>query len=63
MKQRLGLCCSRTGPFNSFLQSPINIRGAWWHIGWIDAFGPEGREFESHSSRHARALKNYVSPL
>ena len=25
------------------LQVPINIRGAWWHIGWVDAFGPEGR--------------------
>ena len=20
------------------LQLPINIRGAWWHIGWVDAF-------------------------
>jgi len=54
MKQRL--CCSRTESFNSFLQLPITIRGAWWHIGWVDAFGPEGRGFESHSSRHARDL-------
>ena len=54
MKQRF--CCSRTESFNSFLQLPINIRGVWWHIGCVDAFEPEGRGFESRSSRHARDL-------
>ena len=46
------LCCSCTESFNIFLQLPVNIRGAWWHTGWVDAFGPEGLGFKSHSSRH-----------
>jgi len=41
MKQRL--CRSHTESFNIFLQSPINTSGAWWHVGWVDAFWPEGR--------------------
>ena len=30
--------------------------GAWWLIGRIDAFRPEGRGFKSHSRRHAATL-------
>ena len=30
--------------------------GAWWHIGRADAFPPEGRGFESRSSRHIGTL-------
>src|SRR6218665_210100 len=47
MKQRLGLCCSRTESFNSFLQLPIN-RGVVAH--WlIRCLWTEGRGFEFHS--------------
>ena len=54
---KLLLCCSRTESFNSFLQLlPINIREALWHIGWVDALGPKGHGFESHSSRLDRDL-------
>src|SRR6218665_2322184 len=30
--------------------------GAWWHIGRVDAFRPEGRAFESISSNHVGTL-------
>ena len=30
--------------------------GAWWLSGRFGALGPEGRRFESHSSRHAGTL-------
>src|SRR6218665_39138 len=29
---------------------------ALWHIGWVDAFRPEGRGFEFRSSRHVGSL-------
>ena len=55
MKQLL--CYSRTESFNIFFTIiPITIRWVWRHIGWVIAFGPEGRGFESHSSRHATDL-------
>jgi len=28
----------------------------WWRLGWDDDFQPEGREFDSRSSRHVGTL-------
>ena len=32
------------------------ISGTWWRIGWVDDFQPEGRGFDSRSSRHVGTL-------
>src|SRR6218665_855114 len=34
----------------------LHLCGAWWHIGRVDAFQPEDREFESRSIRHVGTL-------
>ena len=31
-------------------------RGTWWRLGWADDFQPEGRAFDSRSSRHVMTL-------
>ena len=30
--------------------------GAWWRLGWVDSFQPEGRGFDSRSSLHVGTL-------
>ena len=35
---------------------PCLNRGTWWRIGWVDCFQPEGRGFDSHSSRYVGTL-------
>ena len=30
--------------------------GTWWRNGWVDSFQPEGRGFDSRSSRHVGTL-------
>ena len=30
--------------------------GTWWRIGWVDDFQPDGRGFDSRSSRHVGTL-------
>ena len=39
-----------------YFTRPIIHRGTWWRIGWVDIFQPEGRGFESRSSRHVGTL-------
>src|SRR6218665_867563 len=51
MKQRF--CCNRTESFNFF---SLNYLLIFVERGRVDAFGPEGRGFESRSIRHARDL-------
>ena len=37
------------------------ILGAWWRIGRVYAFRPEGRGFESRSSRYVGTLRKYFA--
>ena len=39
----------------------IIISGTWWRLGWVDYFQPEGRGFDSRSSRHVYGP--WASPL
>ena len=34
----------------------ISSQNCGWRIGWVDAFRPKGRGFDSRSSRHVEAL-------
>ena len=38
---------------NSYQCFYYKTRGTWWRLGWDDDFQPEGRGFDSRSSRHA----------
>ena len=38
------------------LQIAVKNCGTWWRFGRVDASRPEGRGFESHSSRHVGTL-------
>ena len=41
--------------------SLLTVSGAWWRIGWVDSFQPEGHGFDSCSSRHVGALGKSLS--
>src|SRR6218665_2128167 len=49
----------QTGAANDMKESCMSA-GAWWHIGRVDAFRPEGRGFESRSSRHIGTLSKLL---
>ena len=35
--------------------------GTWWRIGRVEAFQPDGRGFESRSSRHVGTLGKFLT--
>jgi len=39
-----------------FMRHSVVWRGTWWRLGWVDNFQPEGRGFDSCSSRHVGTL-------
>jgi len=38
------------------LNTCMSPLGTWWRLGWVDYFQPEGRGFDSRSSRHVGTL-------
>src|SRR6218665_3937785 len=52
----LNLANHPTPPRNRFRDTEARYSGMWWLIVRVDAIRPEGRGFESRSSRHVGTL-------